>query len=81
LAKDRIFLKPWGGEDGFLEKTLTLLRQRFRVAALVGDLATENLTIPVQIDQYPIKASNSIFQNGGFCAELSCYMFPFQQPS
>jgi hydrogenase nickel incorporation protein HypB len=33
---------PGAGKTAFLEKTLTLLRERFRVAALVGDLATEN---------------------------------------
>jgi len=33
---------PGSGKTEFLEKTLTLLQPRFRVAALVGDLATEN---------------------------------------
>jgi hydrogenase nickel incorporation protein HypB len=33
---------PGSGKTAFLEKTLTLLQPRFRVAALVGDLATEN---------------------------------------
>jgi len=33
---------PGSGKTMFLEKTLTALRDRFRVAALVGDLATEN---------------------------------------
>jgi hydrogenase nickel incorporation protein HypB len=33
---------PGSGKTSFLEKTLTLLQPRFRVAALVGDLATEN---------------------------------------
>jgi hydrogenase nickel incorporation protein HypB len=33
---------PGSGKTAFLEKTLTLLRPNFRVAALVGDLATEN---------------------------------------
>jgi len=33
---------PGSGKTMFLEKTLCLLRQRYRVAALVGDLATEN---------------------------------------
>ena len=33
---------PGAGKTALLEKTLTVLRQRFRVAALVGDLATEN---------------------------------------
>jgi hydrogenase nickel incorporation protein HypB len=33
---------PGAGKTHFLEKTLALLRRRHRVAALVGDLATEN---------------------------------------
>jgi hydrogenase nickel incorporation protein HypB len=33
---------PGSGKTAFLEKTLTLLRPKYRVAALVGDLATEN---------------------------------------
>lgn len=33
---------PGSGKTRFLEKTLTLLRREFRVAALVGDLATDN---------------------------------------
>jgi len=33
---------PGSGKTSFLEKTLTMLQPRFRVAALVGDLATEN---------------------------------------
>jgi hydrogenase nickel incorporation protein HypB len=33
---------PGSGKTAFLEKTLTLLQPRHRVAALVGDLATEN---------------------------------------
>jgi hydrogenase nickel incorporation protein HypB len=33
---------PGSGKTAFLEKTLTLLRPDYRVAALVGDLATEN---------------------------------------
>src|SRR5580693_5158845 len=33
---------PGAGKTALLEKMLTLLRQEFRVAALVGDLATEN---------------------------------------
>jgi hydrogenase nickel incorporation protein HypB len=33
---------PGAGKTALLEKTLTLLHQNFRVAALVGDLATEN---------------------------------------
>ena len=33
---------PGSGKTAFLEKTLTMLRREFRVAALVGDLATDN---------------------------------------
>jgi hydrogenase nickel incorporation protein HypB len=33
---------PGSGKTAFLEMTLTLLQPRYRVAALVGDLATEN---------------------------------------
>ena len=33
---------PGSGKTAFLEKTLTRLQPRYRVAALVGDLATEN---------------------------------------
>lgn len=33
---------PGAGKTAFLEKTLATLRSRYRVAALVGDLATDN---------------------------------------
>src|ERR1700731_741502 len=33
---------PGSGKTTFLEKTLTMLRPHYRIAALVGDLATEN---------------------------------------
>lgn len=33
---------PGAGKTAFLEKTLSMLRERYRVAALVGDLATDN---------------------------------------
>src|SRR5207302_10675190 len=33
---------PGSGKTTFLEKTLTLLQPQYRVAALVGDLATEH---------------------------------------
>jgi hydrogenase nickel incorporation protein HypB len=33
---------PGAGKTAFLEKTLTLLNEKYRVAALVGDLATDN---------------------------------------
>src|SRR5271154_1655053 len=37
-----LFSSPGSGKTAFLEKTLTLLRADYRVAALVGDLATDN---------------------------------------
>jgi len=33
---------PGSGKTAFLEKTLTMMREKYQVAALVGDLATEN---------------------------------------
>ncbi len=32
---------PGSGKTAFLEKTLTLLKEKYKVAALVGDLETE----------------------------------------
>lgn len=46
---------PGAGKTALLEKTLTLLRQRFRVAALVGDLATENDAIRLARSQVPVR--------------------------
>jgi hydrogenase nickel incorporation protein HypB len=46
---------PGSGKTLFLEKTLTLLGQRYRVAALVGDLATENDAIRLARSQAPVK--------------------------
>jgi hydrogenase accessory protein HypB len=46
---------PGSGKTMFLEKTLTLLRQDFRVAALVGDLATENDAVRLARSQAPVK--------------------------
>jgi hydrogenase nickel incorporation protein HypB len=46
---------PGSGKTMFLEKTLTLLRQSYRVAALVGDLATENDAIRLARSQAPVK--------------------------
>src|ERR1700722_16875305 len=45
---------PGAGKTALLEKTLTLLRQRFRVAALVGDLATENDAVRLARSQAPV---------------------------
>src|ERR1700679_3652608 len=46
---------PGSGKTMFLEKTLTLLRKNYRVAALVGDLATENDAIRLARSQAPVK--------------------------
>jgi hydrogenase nickel incorporation protein HypB len=46
---------PGSGKTMFLEKTLTLLRQQYRVAALVGDLATENDALRLARSQAPVK--------------------------
>jgi hydrogenase nickel incorporation protein HypB len=46
---------PGSGKTTFLEKTLTLLRPRYRVAALVGDLATENDAVRLARSQAPVK--------------------------
>ena len=46
---------PGSGKTAFLEKTLTLLHSRYRVAALVGDLATENDAARLVRSQAPVK--------------------------
>ncbi|HEX5733010.1 MAG TPA: hydrogenase nickel incorporation protein HypB [Blastocatellia bacterium] len=46
---------PGSGKTTFLEKTLTLLRERYRVAALVGDLATENDAARLARSQAPVR--------------------------
>ena len=46
---------PGSGKTMFLEKTLTLLRQTYGVAALVGDLATENDAVRLARSQAPVK--------------------------
>ena len=46
---------PGAGKTAFLEKTLTLLQPQHRVAALVGDLATENDAARLQRSQAPVK--------------------------
>jgi hydrogenase nickel incorporation protein HypB len=46
---------PGSGKTAFLEKTLTLLRPRYRVAALVGDLATENDAVRLARSRAPVK--------------------------
>ena len=46
---------PGAGKTTLLEKTLTLLHPRFRVAALVGDLATENDAARLARSQAPVR--------------------------
>src|SRR5271163_1186716 len=46
---------PGAGKTAFLEKTLTLMRPQYRVAALVGDLATENDAVRLSRSQAPVK--------------------------
>src|SRR5438477_9718913 len=46
---------PGSGKTTFLEKILTLLQPRFRVAALVGDLATENDAVRLARSKAPVK--------------------------
>jgi hydrogenase nickel incorporation protein HypB len=46
---------PGSGKTAFLEKTLTLMRPDHRVAALVGDLATENDAARLARSGVPVK--------------------------
>src|SRR5271167_5222496 len=46
---------PGSGKTAFLEKTLTMLRENYRVAALVGDLATENDALRLARSRAPVK--------------------------
>lgn len=46
---------PGAGKTALLEKTLTLLQTHFRVAALVGDLATENDAERLARSRAPVK--------------------------
>ena len=46
---------PGSGKTMLLEKTLSLLQPEFRVAALVGDLATENDALRLARSQAPVK--------------------------
>src|SRR5450755_602886 len=46
---------PGSGKTAFLEKTLTLLKPDYKVAALVGDLATENDAARLARAQVPVK--------------------------
>ncbi|HST10440.1 MAG TPA: hydrogenase nickel incorporation protein HypB [Terriglobales bacterium] len=46
---------PGSGKTAFLEQTLTLLHPKHRVAALVGDLATENDAVRLARSHAPVK--------------------------
>ena len=46
---------PGSGKTAFLEKTLALLGREHRVAALVGDLATDNDAARLRRSQAPVK--------------------------
>jgi hydrogenase nickel incorporation protein HypB len=46
---------PGAGKTAFLEITLTMLHSRYRVAALVGDLATENDAVRQARSHAPVK--------------------------
>ena len=46
---------PGAGKTTFLEKTLSSMRLRHNVAALVGDLATENDAVRLARSQAPVK--------------------------
>jgi hydrogenase nickel incorporation protein HypB len=46
---------PGSGKTTFLERTLTELQPRYRVAALVGDLATENDALRLARSKAPVK--------------------------
>ncbi len=46
---------PGSGKTTLLEKTLTLLQPQFRVAALVGDLATDNDALRLARSHAPVK--------------------------
>lgn len=46
---------PGSGKTAFLERVLTVLNARYRVAALVGDLATENDAMRLARSQAPVK--------------------------
>ncbi len=46
---------PGSGKTAFLEKTLTMLRPNYRVAALVGDLATANDAARLARAEVPVR--------------------------
>src|SRR6478752_7647795 len=46
---------PGSGKTAFLERTLTELQPRYRVAALVGDLATDNDAVRLARSKAPVR--------------------------
>jgi hydrogenase nickel incorporation protein HypB len=50
---------PGAGKTALLERTLTQLRGKWRVAALVGDLATENDAARLARSQAPVRQINT----------------------
>jgi len=46
---------PGSGKTAFLEKTLTFLQSQYKVAALVGDLATDNDAARLACSKAPVK--------------------------
>jgi hydrogenase nickel incorporation protein HypB len=50
---------PGSGKTAFLERTLTILGARYRVAALVGDLATENDAARLARSQAAVRQINT----------------------
>lgn len=46
---------PGSGKTAFLERVLTCMRVKYRVAALVGDLATDNDAVRLARSQAPVK--------------------------
>jgi hydrogenase nickel incorporation protein HypB len=60
FRRDGVFVtslvsSPGAGKTSFLEKTLTVLHRQHRVAALVGDLATDNDAARLARSQAPVK--------------------------
>jgi len=46
---------PGSGKTAFLERTLSTVRERYRTAALVGDLATDNDAVRLARSKVPVK--------------------------
>lgn len=60
FQRDGVFVvslvsSPGSGKTAFLEKTLSVLRPGARVAALVGDLATDNDAVRLARSQAPVR--------------------------